>query len=85
MLHAGIAYLDPGNLESQLQAGAQAGYDLMWVLLWVVVMVRSCFPTWLVMLPEELLQLLMTPCKACIPDYAPHFAHACPVYTMLII
>ena len=36
---AGIAYLDPGNLESQLQAGAQAGYDLIWVLLWVIVMV----------------------------------------------
>ena len=37
--HAGIAYLDPGNLESQLQAGAQAGYDLIWVLLWVIIMV----------------------------------------------
>ncbi|CAK0786787.1 hypothetical protein CVIRNUC_010001 [Coccomyxa viridis] len=33
-----IAYLDPGNLESQLQAGAQAGYDLIWVLLWVIIM-----------------------------------------------
>ena len=39
--HAGIAYLDPGNLESQLQAGAQAGYDLIWVLLWVIIMVCS--------------------------------------------
>ena len=39
VLHAGIAYLDPGNLESQLQAGAQAGYDLIWVLLWVIIMV----------------------------------------------
>ena len=38
---AGIAYLDPGNLESQLQAGAQAGYDLMWVLLWVIIMVSA--------------------------------------------
>lgn len=37
---SGIAYLDPGNLESQLQAGAQAGYTLMWVLMWVIVMVR---------------------------------------------
>jgi hypothetical protein len=27
-----IAYLDPGNLESDLQAGAQAGYQLLWVL-----------------------------------------------------
>ena len=28
------AYLDPGNLESDLQAGAIAGYDLIWVLFW---------------------------------------------------
>src|SRR5271163_2642438 len=27
-----IAYLDPGNLESDLQAGAFAGYQLLWVL-----------------------------------------------------
>ena len=29
-----IAYLDPGNLESDLQAGAFTGYQLLWVLLW---------------------------------------------------
>ncbi|EGD82231.1 natural resistance-associated macrophage protein 1 [Salpingoeca rosetta] len=29
-----IAYLDPGNIESDLQAGAIAGYRLLWVLLW---------------------------------------------------
>lgn len=29
-----IAYLDPGNLEVDLQAGAQFGYSLSWVLLW---------------------------------------------------
>ncbi|RUS18531.1 metal Ion transporter family [Endogone sp. FLAS-F59071] len=29
-----IAYLDPGNLESDLQAGAVAGYSLLWLLLW---------------------------------------------------
>lgn len=29
-----IAYLDPGNLETDLQAGAQFGYSLTWVLLW---------------------------------------------------
>eukprot|EP01135_Chromosphaera_perkinsii_P003075 Nk52_evm22s234 gene=Nk52_evmTU22s234 len=28
-----IAYLDPGNIESDLQAGAQAGYQLLWVLM----------------------------------------------------
>lgn len=29
-----IAYLDPGNLEADLQAGAYAGYQLLWVLMW---------------------------------------------------
>lgn len=29
-----IAYLDPGNLESDLQSGAVAGYSLLWVLFW---------------------------------------------------
>jgi natural resistance-associated macrophage protein 2 len=29
-----IAYLDPGNLESDLQAGATAGYSLIWILFW---------------------------------------------------
>ncbi|XP_041036523.1 natural resistance-associated macrophage protein 1-like, partial [Carcharodon carcharias] len=28
-----IAYLDPGNIESDLQSGAVAGYKLLWVLL----------------------------------------------------
>jgi NRAMP (natural resistance-associated macrophage protein)-like metal ion transporter len=27
-----IAYLDPGNLEADLQAGAYAGYQLLWML-----------------------------------------------------
>ena len=27
-----MAYLDPGNLESDLQGGAYAGYQLVWVL-----------------------------------------------------
>ncbi|KAJ9562350.1 hypothetical protein OSB04_007510 [Centaurea solstitialis] len=29
-----IAFLDPGNLEGDLQAGAIAGYSLLWLLLW---------------------------------------------------
>lgn len=33
-----IAYLDPGNLESDLQAGAYTGYQLIWVLLWSTVL-----------------------------------------------
>ncbi|KAK9835822.1 hypothetical protein WJX74_008692 [Apatococcus lobatus] len=33
-----IAYLDPGNLESDLQAGARTGYTLAWVLMWSTVM-----------------------------------------------
>ncbi len=50
----GIAYLDPGNLESQLQAGAQAGYTLMWVLMWVIIMVR---------LPQRLMPFSCPNCK----------------------
>ena len=33
-----IAYLDPGNLESDLQAGAVAKYQLIWVLWWSTVL-----------------------------------------------
>ena len=29
-----IAYIDPGNLEADLQQGFQAGYALGWVVLW---------------------------------------------------
>lgn len=29
-----LAYLDPGNLESDLQSGAYTGYSLVWVLFW---------------------------------------------------
>lgn len=29
-----IAYLDPGNIESDLQAGTVAQYHLLWVLMW---------------------------------------------------
>eukprot|EP00042_Codosiga_hollandica_P044253 m.432074 g.432074 ORF g.432074 m.432074 type:complete len:434 (-) comp56746_c0_seq5:614-1915(-) len=33
-----IAYIDPGNLESDLQAGAVGGYTLVWVLFWATVL-----------------------------------------------
>jgi len=29
-----IAYVDPGNIESDLQSGAYTGYQLLWVLFW---------------------------------------------------
>ena len=29
-----IAYLDPGNLEADLQSGAYTGYQLLWMLFW---------------------------------------------------
>ena len=29
-----IAYLDPGNIESDLQSGAIAQFTLLWVLMW---------------------------------------------------
>ena len=33
-----IAYLDPGNIESDMQSGAIAEYSLLWVLLWATVL-----------------------------------------------
>jgi NRAMP (natural resistance-associated macrophage protein)-like metal ion transporter len=33
-----IAYLDPGNIESDLQSGTVAKYQLLWVLMWATVM-----------------------------------------------
>ncbi|XP_059623956.1 metal transporter Nramp3.2-like [Cornus florida] len=33
-----IAFLDPGNLEGDLQSGAIAGYSLLWLLLWATAM-----------------------------------------------
>ncbi|CAL1280340.1 unnamed protein product [Larinioides sclopetarius] len=33
-----IAYLDPGNIESDLQSGATASYHLLWVLMWATVL-----------------------------------------------
>merc|ERR1719484_442272 len=32
-----LAYLDPGNLESDLQTGAYTGFHLVWVLWWATV------------------------------------------------
>ena len=33
-----IAYLDPGNIESDLQSGATADYKLLWVLMWATIL-----------------------------------------------
>ncbi|KAH9605549.1 hypothetical protein KSS87_014725 [Heliosperma pusillum] len=33
-----IAFLDPGNLEGDLQSGAIAGYSLLWLLFWATAM-----------------------------------------------
>lgn len=33
-----IAFLDPGNLEGDLQAGVIAGFSLLWLLLWATAM-----------------------------------------------
>ncbi|XP_043708465.1 metal transporter Nramp3-like [Telopea speciosissima] len=33
-----IAFLDPGNLEADLQSGAIAGYSLLWLLMWATIM-----------------------------------------------
>uniref|UniRef100_A0A8D2ITZ9 Natural resistance-associated macrophage protein 1 n=1 Tax=Varanus komodoensis TaxID=61221 RepID=A0A8D2ITZ9_VARKO len=37
-----IAYLDPGNIESDLQCGAVAGFQLLWVLFWATVLGLLC-------------------------------------------
>ena len=31
---ASVAYVDPGNFATNIQAGAQHGYTLLWVVLW---------------------------------------------------
>jgi manganese transport protein len=31
---ASVAYMDPGNFATNIEAGAQFGYELLWVLLW---------------------------------------------------
>ena len=33
-----IAYLDPGNIESDLQSGVVAKYKLLWVTFWATVL-----------------------------------------------
>ncbi|XP_071537627.1 natural resistance-associated macrophage protein 2 isoform X1 [Panulirus ornatus] len=33
-----IAYLDPGNIESDLQSGAAANYKLLWILMWATIL-----------------------------------------------
>ena len=33
-----IAYLDPGNVESDLQSGTVAEYQLLWVLMWATLL-----------------------------------------------
>lgn len=33
-----VAFLDPGNLEGDLQSGAVGGYSLLWLLLWATLM-----------------------------------------------
>ncbi|XP_074154829.1 natural resistance-associated macrophage protein 1 isoform X2 [Sminthopsis crassicaudata] len=37
-----IAFLDPGNIESDLQAGAAAGFKLLWVLFWATALGLLC-------------------------------------------
>lgn len=33
-----IAYLDPGNVESDLRSGVVANYQLLWILMWATVL-----------------------------------------------
>ena len=33
-----IAYLDPGNIAGDLQAGIDGGYSLLWTLMWSTIL-----------------------------------------------
>ena len=33
-----IAYLDPGNIEADMQSGVIGGYKLLWVLMWATIL-----------------------------------------------
>jgi Mn2+/Fe2+ NRAMP family transporter len=33
-----IAYLDPGNIAGDLEAGTAGGYKLIWTLLWATIL-----------------------------------------------
>lgn len=33
-----IAYLDPGNIAGDLEAGIQGQYSLIWTLLWATIL-----------------------------------------------
>ena len=33
-----IAYLDPGNIAGDLEAGIKGGYSLIWTLLWATIL-----------------------------------------------
>lgn len=37
-----IAYLDPGNIAGDLDAGAKGGYQLLWTLTWSI-FIGFCF------------------------------------------
>jgi natural resistance-associated macrophage protein 2 len=33
-----IAYLDPGNIAGDLEAGVTGGYSLIWTLMWATIL-----------------------------------------------
>ncbi len=46
---ASIAYMDPGNFATNIQAGARYGYGLLWVVLaanLVAMLFQACPPAW---------------------------------------
>ncbi|KDP32829.1 hypothetical protein JCGZ_12121 [Jatropha curcas] len=67
-----LAYLDPGNLETDLQAGANHGYELLWVILIGLIfalIIQSLAANLGVSTGKHLSEL----CKAEYPKYVKYF------------
>ncbi|EFN55244.1 hypothetical protein CHLNCDRAFT_7420, partial [Chlorella variabilis] len=90
-----IAFVDPGNLEADLQTGATTGYRLLWVLLWSTTMgyllqARQILsPGWLCCLPSLAARLGVATGKHlaehCREQYPPGVRHVLWVMAELAI
>jgi len=63
-----VAFLDPGNLESDLQTGSETGYDLLWVLAWST-MLGLCFQLLAVRIGVVTGLSLAEVCHTCMPKH----------------
>mmetsp|Transcript_2323 Transcript_2323/g.4699 ORF Transcript_2323/g.4699 Transcript_2323/m.4699 type:complete len:607 (-) Transcript_2323:45-1865(-) len=63
-----VAFLDPGNLESDLQTGSETGYDLLWVLAWSTAL-GLCFQLLSVRIGVVTGKGLAEACHDCMPRH----------------